>query len=64
MIPLPNSLVEQLTRHLPLIMAALDTGSLDNRTYNAVHLTRKAVRRMEKAINDRHDEKKDNRQRD
>lgn len=50
MIPLPNSIVEQLVRHLPLIMAALDTGSLDNRTYNAVRLTRKAVRRMEKAI--------------
>lgn len=36
MIPLPDSLVERLTRHLPLIMAALDTGSLDNRTYNAM----------------------------
>lgn len=57
MIPLPNSIVEQLVRHLPLIMAALDTGSLDNRTYNAVRLTRKAVRRMEKAIEERNGNK-------
>ncbi len=57
MTPLPDSLVEQLTRHLPLIMAALDTGSLDNRTYNAVRLTRKAVRRMEKAIEERNGNK-------
>lgn len=57
MIPLPDSLVERLTRHLPLIMAALDTGSLDNRTYNAVRLTRKAVRRMEKAIEERNGNK-------
>ena len=57
MTPLPDSLVEQLTRHLPLIMAALDTGRLDNRTYNAVRLTRKAVRRMEKAIEERNGNK-------
>lgn len=57
MTPLPDSLVEQLTRHLPLIMAALDTGSLDNRTYNAVRLNRKAVRRMEKAIEERNGNK-------
>lgn len=63
MIPLPDNLVKQLLRHLPMIMAALDTGRLDNRTYNAVRLTRKAVRRMEKAINHRHGEKTDNRQR-
>lgn len=64
MIPLPDSLVERLTRHLPLIISRLDKAGLDNKTYNAVRLTRKAVRRMEKAINDRHDKKKDNRQRD
>ena len=55
--PLSDSLVERLTRHLPLIMAALDTASLDNRTYNAVRLTRKAVRRMEKAIEERNGNK-------
>lgn len=60
MMQLPNNTVETLVRCLPQIISRLDLGALDTRTYNAVRLANKAIRRMEKAIKEKRDERKGN----
>lgn len=58
MIPLPDNLVKQLLRHLPMIISCIDEWQVDNKTYNAIRITRNSLSRMEKAINnDRHEQR-------
>lgn len=58
MIPLPDNLVKQLLRHLPMIISSIDERQVDNKTYNAIRITRNSLNRMEKAINnDRHEQR-------
>jgi|GEM_PF-4888962 len=58
MIPLPDNLVKQLLRHLPIIISCIDERQVDNKTYNAIRITRNSLKRMEKAINnDRHEQR-------
>lgn len=58
MIPLPDNLVKQLLRHLTIIISCIDERQVDNKTYNAIHITRNSLKRMEKAINnDRHEQR-------
>ena len=58
MIPLPDNLVKQLLRHLPIIISCIDERQGDNKTYNAIRITRNSLNRMEKAINnDRHEQR-------
>lgn len=51
MIPLPDNLVKQLLRHLPMIISCIDERQVDNKTYNAIRITRNSLNRIEKAIN-------------
>ena len=51
MIPLPDNLVKQLLRHLPLIISHIDVRQVDNKTYNAIRITLNSLKRMEKSIN-------------
>lgn len=58
MIPLPDNLVKQLLRHLTIIISCIDERQVDNKTYNAIRITRNSLKRMEKAINnDRHEQR-------
>lgn len=43
----PNDIVQGLIRHLPKVIGSIDMRSVDNRTYNAVRLTRKFLKRLE-----------------
>lgn len=42
----PNDIVSSLIRHLPVILESVDTSN--NRMYNAVRLTKKIIKRLQK----------------
>lgn len=56
----PNDIVQSLIRHLPLILENVDTDAVrtDLRLCNAVRLTKKIVKRLEK-IEQRYENNRD-----
>lgn len=55
----PNDIVQGLIRHLPKILSVIDTRTVDNRTYNAIRLTKKILKRLDSIENKLQTEKHD-----
>lgn len=43
----PNDIVQGLIRYLPRILGRVEMRGIDNKTYNAVRLTKKILKRLE-----------------
>lgn len=55
MILIPNELAKQLLRQLPIIIDGVDREQLlaSNRLFNSVRMTKKNIKRLRKAYEDR-----------
>ena len=48
----PNSIVSTLINKLPSVLAMIDLHNVDNRTFNAVRLINKSLKRLKKIEDD------------
>ena len=48
----PNSIVSTLINKLPSVLAMIDLHNVDNRTFNAVRLINKSLKRLKKIDED------------
>lgn len=48
----PNDIVSTLINKLPLVLSKIDLHNVDNRTFNAVRLINKSLKRLKKIEDD------------
>ena len=48
----PNDIVSTLINKLPLVLSKIDLHNVDNRTFNAVRLINKSIKRLKKIDED------------
>ncbi len=48
----PNHVVQGLIRYIPKIISCVEIRNVDSKTYNAIRLTKKILRHLEKIENE------------